>query len=397
MLIDRPVPLERIRESFSVHPAVALTGPRQCGKTTLARHVAGATARSSYFDLEAATDRRRLATPEHTLGRLGGLVVIDEIQRMPTLFETVRVLVDRPDNAVQFLLLGSASPSLVKGVSESLAGRVGLVDLAGFDLGEVRADRWRKLWLRGGFPRSYLAGSTKASALWRKNFVRTFLERDIPQLGITIPAEKLRRFWTMIAHYHGQVWNAAEFARSLGTSEGTARNYLDILVGAFMVRVLPPLVREPEEAPSKVAQGLPAGHGPPAYSAGPVERGCSRGAPQGRCLFRGFRHRTAVRRARCTECILLGDPRRCRAGPFRSPKRETVRIRMQILGRAETHPFDAGCTERSAPRSPLGRLSGGRCLCPGREGNSPSGDRGRTTRRDRARPIESGPTSWLSC
>ncbi|MCY3609966.1 MAG: ATP-binding protein [Gemmatimonadetes bacterium] len=239
MLIDRPVPTERIRRAFSVHPVVALTGPRQCGKTTLAREIAARTGQSSYFDLEEASSRRRLATPEYALGRLEGLVVIDEVQRSPALFETLRVLVDRPGNAARFLLLGSASPSLVRGVSESLAGRVGLVDLGGFDVGEVTPARWRKLWLRGGFPRSFLT-SPEGSEIWRRNFVRTFLERDLPQLGITIPAERLRRFWTMIAHYHGQTWNAAEFARSLGTSEGTARNYLDILAGAFMVRVLPP-------------------------------------------------------------------------------------------------------------------------------------------------------------
>ena len=147
---------------------------------------------------------------------------------------------DRPGSDVHFLLLGSASPQLVKGVSESLAGRIGLVDLGGFDLGETGSDQWRTLWERGGFPRAFLARGTRASSLWRRNFVRTFLERDIPQLGINIPAERLRRFWTMIAHYHGQTWNAAEFARSLGSSEGTARRYLDILAGAFMVRVLPP-------------------------------------------------------------------------------------------------------------------------------------------------------------
>ena len=240
MAVARPAPTARVRESFAVHPVVALTGPRQCGKTTLARAIAGDAAESTYFDLEAAVDRRRLDTPEQTLGRLSGLVVIDEVQRLPALFETVRVLVDRPENGARYLLLGSASPALVKGVSESLAGRVGLVDLGGFDLREVAADPWRTLWLRGGFPRSYLAPDTKGSALWRESFVRTFLERDIPQFGITIPVETLRRFWTMIAHYHGQVWNAAELARSLGASERTARGYLDILAGAFMVRALPP-------------------------------------------------------------------------------------------------------------------------------------------------------------
>ncbi|MDE0247846.1 MAG: ATP-binding protein [Gammaproteobacteria bacterium] len=240
MLIDRPNPTRRIHEALAVHPSAALTGPRQCGKTTLARQIAAEAPGSTYFDLEAAVDRRRLAAPEQALGRLGGLVVIDEVQRMPSLFETVRVLVDRPGNTARFLLLASASPRLVKGVSESLAGRVGLVDLGGFDLAETRVDAWRKLWDRGGFPRAFLAPSGRASSLWRRNFVRTFLERDIPQLGIRIPAESLRRFWTMIAHYHGQTWNAAEFARALGSSQGTARRYLDILAGAFMVRVLPP-------------------------------------------------------------------------------------------------------------------------------------------------------------
>ena len=240
MIVARPGPVARVHDAFSAHPAVALTGPRQCGKTTLARLIAADSSPSAWFDLEAAVDRRRLAAPEQTLRRLAGLIVIDEVQRSPALLETVRVLADRPHSPARFLLPGSASPTLIAGVSESLAGRVGLVDLAGFDLLEVGIESWRALWLRGGFPRSYLARDTKKSALWRESFVRTFLERDVPQLGITIPAETLRRFWTMIAHYHGQTWNAAELARALGASEATARRYLDILAGAFMVRVLPP-------------------------------------------------------------------------------------------------------------------------------------------------------------
>ena len=241
MLIDRPAARARIHEVFSVHPAVALTGPRQCGKTTLAREIAAeALEGSTFFDLESAVDRRRLQAPEQALSGLSGLVVIDEIQREPALFETLRVLVDRPDNPARFLVLGSASPFLVRGTSESLAGRVGLVDLSGFHLSETGAESWRTLWLRGGFPRSFLAPHERGSVVWRESFVRTFLERDLPQLGITVPAETLRRFWTMLAHYHGQVWNAAEFARALGSSEGTARRYLDILTGAFMVRALPP-------------------------------------------------------------------------------------------------------------------------------------------------------------
>jgi len=174
------------------------------------------------------------------LGRLSGLVIVDEAQRMPALFEILRVLVDRPEKKAKFLLLGSASPHIVKGVSESLAGRIGFVDLSGFGLTEIGANHWRSLWLKGGFPLSYLANTLEDSWLWRDQFMRTFLERDIPQLGFSIPTDALRRFWTMVAHYHGQVWNAAEFARSMGTSEGTARRYLDLLSGAFMIRALPP-------------------------------------------------------------------------------------------------------------------------------------------------------------
>jgi len=196
--------------------------------------------KSTYFDLEDPADLRRLEAPLRALEGLTGLVIIDEVQRQPGLFEVLRVLVDRPKNAARFLLLGSASLSLVKGVSESLAGRIGFVDLSGFNLQEIGPAHFARLWTRGGFPRSFLASDDLTSLIWRDNFMRTFLERDIPQLGISIPAMTLRRFWTMIAHYHGQVWNAADFARSLGTSENTARRHLDILAGAYMVRILPP-------------------------------------------------------------------------------------------------------------------------------------------------------------
>lgn len=238
-MVDRPQALKQIRDAFLDHPGVALSGPRQCGKTTLAKVLAGSEPPHTFFDLEKPVDRRRLQTPERSLGALQGLVVIDEIQRMPTLFEILRVLLDRPDSA-RFLILGSASPGLIKGVSETLAGRVGLVDLSGFGLHEVGGQALPTLWYRGGFPRSFLAADDEISSTWRTSFVRTLLERDIPQLGITIPSETLHRFWMMIAHYHGQVWNASEFARALGASEATARRYLDILAGAYMVRVLPP-------------------------------------------------------------------------------------------------------------------------------------------------------------
>jgi predicted AAA+ superfamily ATPase len=229
----------RIARALRGHPAVAVLGPRQCGKTTLARGIADREP-SVFFDLENPIDLRRLSAPMTILERLSGLIVIDEVQRRPDLFEMLRVLVDRPDNTARFLLLGSASPHLVRGVSESLAGRIAFVDLSGFDLRETGAEHQDRLWIRGGFPRSFLAADDAESLEWRNAFTRTFLERDIPQLGITLPAETLRRFWTMIAHFHGQIWNAAELARALGASENTARRYLDILSGAFMVRVLPP-------------------------------------------------------------------------------------------------------------------------------------------------------------
>lgn len=238
-MIPRPEPIRQIQASFRVHPVTALLGPRQCGKTTLARFIAGRKP-STIFDLENPVDIQRLSAPMQALRDLSGLVIIDEVQRKPELFERLRVLVDRPGQDARFLLLGSASPFLVKGVSESLAGRIGFVDLSGFQLGEAGIHHRDRLWIRGGFPRAFLADSDTESLQWRESFIRTFLERDIPQLGITIASETLRRFWTMVAHYHGQVWNAAEFARSLGTAENTARRYLDILAGAYMVRVLPP-------------------------------------------------------------------------------------------------------------------------------------------------------------
>jgi uncharacterized protein len=238
-MIPRPNAISQIDRAFSVHPVAALLGPRQCGKTTLARMIAERQP-CTIFDLENPVDLRRLSAPMRALEELTGLVVIDEVQRRPDLFELLRVLVDRPQNSARFLLLGSASPQLVRGVSESLAGRIGFIDLSGFDLNEVGPENRDQLWIGGGFPRSFLADDAERSMIWREGFIRTFLERDIPQLGITIPAETLRRFWTMVAHYHGQVWNAAEFARSLGTSEVTARRYLDILAGAYVVRVLPP-------------------------------------------------------------------------------------------------------------------------------------------------------------
>ena len=239
VIIDRRA-AARIARLFNVHPAVTVVGPRQCGKTTLARLYTEAGPQINYFDLERLSDRRRLENPESTLLDTVGTVVIDEVQRIPELFETLRVVIDNPKCKSQFLLLGSVSPTLIRGVAETLAGRVGIVDLSGFTMDEVPETNWQSLWYRGGFPRSLLANDDEASVDWRENFITTFLERDIPQYGITIPSETLRRFWLMLAHYHGQVWNSAEFARAIGRSESTARNYLDILSSAYVVRVLSP-------------------------------------------------------------------------------------------------------------------------------------------------------------
>lgn len=235
--IDRVSYRRQIQDSLEHFRITALLGPRQCGKTTLARALAARP--DAYFDLEDPLDLARLDAPRQTLGTLTGLVVIDEIQRRPDLFPLLRVLADRPGRPAHFLVLGSASLDLIKGVSESLAGRVGFVDLSGFDGTEIGFDRLDTLWLRGGFPESYLSDSDEASLHWRQQFIRTFLTRDIPQLGITIPAEQLRRFWLMVAHYHGQAWNASEIAGSLGVNYKTAQRYLDILTGSFMIRSLP--------------------------------------------------------------------------------------------------------------------------------------------------------------
>ena len=223
------------------HPVVAILGARQVGKTTLARAVVrDCPGRTHWFDLEDSADLARLADPMLALGDRRGLVVLDEVQRAPAIFTALRVLADRPRRPARFLVLGSASQDLLRQSAESLAGRIAYHDLRGFALGEVGARRWPALWLRGGFPRAFLARSDAASAEWRRGFVRTFVERDLPQLGVGIPAPTLHRFWAMLAHYHGQVWNASELARAFGVADTTVRRYLDLLTAAFVVRQLPP-------------------------------------------------------------------------------------------------------------------------------------------------------------
>jgi len=238
-MIKRPYYIKRLSASINRSPVTALLGPRQCGKTTLARAFAEGK-NATYFDLESRPDLQRLQNPELVLGSIKGLAVLDEIQAMPELFNVLRVLSDRPGNKTRFLILGSASPGIIKGVSETLAGRVEFVELSGFDLSETSSDNYETLWLRGGFPRSFLSVANEDSMAWREGFIRTFLERDIPQLGITIPSAAMRRFWTMLSHYHGQYWNSSELARSMGLSDKTVRSYLDILTGAYMIRQLQP-------------------------------------------------------------------------------------------------------------------------------------------------------------
>lgn len=229
-----------VQNALRRNPVAVILGPRQCGKTTLAREFIRGRSDIRFFDLEDPATLESFTNPHLLLRDLRGLVVVDEVQRRPDLFPLLRVLADRDPLPARFLLLGSASPDLLRQSSESLAGRIEYIEMGGFDMVETGMDPWRILWNRGGFPRSYLAESNEDSWSWREQFIRTFLERDIPQLGLNIPALVLRRFWTMVAHCHGQPWNSSEVAASLGVTDHTARRYLDILAGAYMVRLLPP-------------------------------------------------------------------------------------------------------------------------------------------------------------
>lgn len=238
-MIERVAIRGAVLTALRRNPVAAILGPRQCGKTTLARTIAAETS-ATWFDLEDPVALRRLDNPMLALEPLRGLVIIDEIQRKPELFPILRVLADREAAPARFLLLGSASPHLLRMTSETLAGRIEYIELGGFDTREVGQASMTDLWLRGGFPRSFLAASQEDSWAWREAFIRTFLERDLPQLGVGTPAPTLRRFWTMLAHYHGQVWSGAELGRALGVSAKTVRHYLDILTASFVVRQLQP-------------------------------------------------------------------------------------------------------------------------------------------------------------
>ena len=238
MIIRRSLE-DAVRAPLQRSPAVALVGPRQVGKTSLARALLGLDS-PNWFDLEDPQVEAQLTAPLAALQGLRGLVVIDEVQRVPELFKVLRVLIDRPGVPARFLLLGSASPTLLRQSSESLAGRIEVIEAGGFTLEETGVADAERLWWRGGFPRSYLAADDQASRIWRREFIRTVVERDLPQLGMNVPAPAIYRFWAMLAHYHGQIWNAAEAARSLGVNESTVRRYLDWLTQAYLVRQLQP-------------------------------------------------------------------------------------------------------------------------------------------------------------
>jgi uncharacterized protein len=238
-MISRIEILDHLKAALARNRIVVLVGPRQCGKTTLARELLSEDS-INYFDLEDPVSLARLDEPMTALRPLKGLVVIDEVQRRPDLFPVLRVLADRRPLPSRFLILGSASGDLLRQSSESLAGRVERVTLGGFTLRELGGDAEERLWFRGGFPLSHLASTDLESGHWRKAFIATLLERDLPQWGVRVPAVALRRFWAMLAHYHGQTWNAAEPARALGVNESTTRRYLDLLTDALMVRQVQP-------------------------------------------------------------------------------------------------------------------------------------------------------------
>jgi predicted AAA+ superfamily ATPase len=244
LFMKREKYISLIKDKLKTFKTIALLGPRQVGKTTIARQLCEETQdfnfKTNYFDLENPTDLARLNDPKLALQNLSGLVIIDEVQKRPALFETLRYLLDRKDNKMQILVLGSASRDLIKQSSESLAGRISYIEVSPFSLNEIENPGIEKLWLCGGMPLSFFFENTSQSFDWLQSYIKTYLERDIPSLGINIPSETISRFWMMLTHSHGNILNTSELGKSFGIADTTARRYVDILIGTFMIRQLQP-------------------------------------------------------------------------------------------------------------------------------------------------------------
>ena len=304
-MLERTDAVAEVRALLRRFPVVAILGARQVGKSTLARQIASRVARATIFDLEKSVDLARLDEPSLALDGLRGLVVLDEVQHRPDLFRVLRVLADRPRVPARFLVLGSASPDLLRQTSETLAGRIAHFELDGFDLAEVGIARADRLWLRGGFPKSFLARSESDSMRWRQELIATFLERDIPSLGFRVPAPALGRFWRMLAHWHGQLWSGSELGRSLGASDATVRHYLDILAATFVVRVLPPFHENLAKRQVKAPKVYIADSGMLHALLGLQDRHALEGHPKLGASWEGFAIRQILRvlRARRDECF----------------------------------------------------------------------------------------------
>ena len=295
-MIPRTQHAAAIRDRLRQFPVVGLIGARQVGKTTLARDLAGSERTPvRFFDLEDPTDRAALADPKLALESLHGLVVIDEVQHSEGLFQLLRVLVDRPDNATRFLVLGSAGPDLLRQSSETLAGRIAYYELPPFRIDETGVDTAGRLWSRGGFPPSFLAIDDEHSLAWRTAFIRTFLERDLPQLGFSVAAETMRRFWTMLAHYHGNRWNGSDLGRALGVTGPTVNAYLDALVDALIVRRLQPWHENLKKRQVKAAKIYVADTGLLHALLGIVSEEALMGNPKSGASWEGFAMQEIVR------------------------------------------------------------------------------------------------------
>ena len=338
--VPRKTHLRKLTRLLRENPVVALLGARQVGKTTLARELIGQRRGSiTWFDLEHPRDLRQLDEPTLVLEPLRGLVVLDEIQNRPELFPVLRVLADRSPCPARFLVLGSASPELLRQGSETLAGRIAFYELPGFDLAEVGASNWQRLWLRGGFPRAYLPRAHRQSGEWRANFVRTFVERDLPRLGTSISPRTLADFWTMISHYHGQVWNSSELGRAFGVSHTSVRGYLNLLTATFVIRQLPPWT---ENIGKRVVKS------PKVYVADSGLLHALLGLEKPTDLRR-LRRRAGDSTPRPSPPgdVLLGHALRCRARSPRHPRPPPTGLRVQAHRFTESDPL-YDCSPRHA-------------------------------------------------